>query len=162
MSAIAPPSQSWRRSEPKTIRPFLDAKEAGQALSDCALKLKPGDAFRLDEAVRISPSEIGRLEPVLKVVLDQNSLKELAEEERKALRCFVMAESRFVKRVEVIREIAIDQNQPLEIDLPVDLCRQVSKLIGDAVPPVLGYTAALAAILNTAQLSSVNKRRRET
>lgn len=119
------PKTDWRRSEPRTVRPFLAARQVQHVLDSSAIRLKPGEPFEHTEAIRIAASEVGRLEPTLRLDIDREGLASLADEDRKNIKCLVFVESSFVKRTELIQQVDLDLREPVEVEIPIDFAQRI-------------------------------------
>lgn len=115
----------WRRSETRKVRPFLVTKELARALDRCAVRLRPGDSFVHEESIKIPAGEVGRLEPTLRLSINQASLAMLMPAERTDLRCMVFLESGFLKRIDILADTETTLSESMDIDIPLELSRQL-------------------------------------
>ena len=115
----------WTRSEPRTVRPFFAARQLKDALQGCGLRLKSGERYEESDSIRVPASEVGGLEPTLRLSIDQSAISGLADEDRQGVKCMVFVESSFVKRTDLIEQIDLNLREPVDIEVPVDLARRI-------------------------------------
>lgn len=115
----------WKRSEPRTVRPFLAAKKIEHVLDGIGIRLKQGEPFEEEEVIRIAASEVGQLEPTIRLTIDQTCLSSLEDGDKKNVRCLIFVEGSFIKRTELIHQTDLDLREPMEIDVPVDLAQRM-------------------------------------
>jgi len=118
-------SSDWRRSEPRTVRPFLAAKKVEHILNESALRLKPGEPFERSESIHVPASEVGRLEPTIRLAIDPAELALIDDDDKNTMKCLVFIESSFVKRTELVQQIDLDLREPIDVEIPVDLARRI-------------------------------------
>lgn len=111
-------SSQWRRSEPKTLRPFFAVESVDEATHNAMIRIAAGEGAVIDEVIDVDEIDLRQLQIA---VLPQIAISDSwlpAGWSKSDLELVLFGRSPFLKNSIVVRSWSLDEQIPTEIEVP--------------------------------------------